>query len=99
MSVMSRSHGCSIHTDTHMGLLDALQHADKLAALDRHEADLKAQQHSLAKDAQACRDKEGERTCHGMTASCIPLCCCFTPHPMNSQQPQLRAMHDHLDAC
>ncbi len=37
-----------------------VQHADKLAALDRRESDLKAQQHSLANDAQALRDKEGE---------------------------------------
>jgi len=37
-----------------------VQHADKLAALDRRESDLKAQQHSLANDAQAFKDKEGE---------------------------------------
>ncbi len=41
-------------------MLALLQHADKLAALDRRESDLKAQQHSLANDAQGLKDKEGE---------------------------------------
>lgn len=47
-----------------------VQHADKLAALDRRESDLKAQQHSLASDAQAFKDKEGENPNSHCDASC-----------------------------
>ena len=37
-----------------------LQHADKLAALDRREADLQAQLHALASNTQELKNKEGE---------------------------------------
>ena len=37
-----------------------VQHADKLAALDRREADLKAQLQGLANDAQELKNKDGE---------------------------------------
>ena len=36
------------------------QHADKLATLERREADLKAQHNALANDAQEFKDKEGK---------------------------------------
>ena len=39
-----------------------LQHEDKLAALDRRDADLKAQLHALANDAQQLKNKEGLRS-------------------------------------
>jgi len=48
-----------------------VQHVDKLAALDRRESDLKAQQHSLGSDAQAFKDKEGESQ---QPLQCILLC-------------------------
>ena len=42
-------------------LLAVLQHADKLAALDRREAELKTQQDSLSAAVQAAKDKEGQQ--------------------------------------
>ena len=40
-----------------------LQHADRLAALDRREADLKAQQHSLNNSLEASKNKDGKLFC------------------------------------
>lgn len=37
-----------------------MQHAEKLATLERREADLKAQHTALANDAQDFKNKEGE---------------------------------------
>lgn len=47
-----------------------LQHADKLEALDRRESSFKAQQQSLAAEAQAYKDKEGECTAPAVFAAC-----------------------------
>ena len=41
-------------------LCGLVQHADKLATLERREADLKAQHNALANDAQHFKDKEGK---------------------------------------
>ena len=41
-------------------LCGVAQHADKLATLERREADLKAQHNALANNAQELKDREGE---------------------------------------
>ena len=41
-----------------------VQHADKLATLERREADLKAQLTDLANDAQELKNKEGTVVLH-----------------------------------
>ena len=41
-----------------------MQHADKLAALERREADLRAQLNGLANDAQEFKNKDGVASLH-----------------------------------
>lgn len=68
-----------------------VQHVDKLAALDRRESDLKAHQHSLANDAQAFKDKEGETQ---QPSQCILPCMlmCGVDYPASCD-------HDNEAAC
>lgn len=44
---------------SYSGLCGWVQHAEKLATLERREADLKAQHSALANDAQDFKNKEG----------------------------------------
>jgi hypothetical protein len=73
-------------------LLCVVQRADKLAALDRRESDLKAQQHSLANDAQAFKDKEGKSQ---QPLQCILQCIftCGVDHPASYDQNNEAACH------
>ena len=48
------------HLDLTWTLCGVAQHADKLATLERREADLKAQHNALANNAQELKDREGE---------------------------------------
>ena len=75
-----------------------VQHADKLAALDRRESDLKAQQHSVANDAQALKDKEGEAQ---QPSQCILLCIfmCQVDHPVSYDHKDDAACDACLCAC
>ena len=71
-----------------------VQHADKLAALERRESDLKAQQHSLANDAQALKDKEGATQ---QPLQCIlqSISTCGVDHPASCDHNNEAA----CDAC
>lgn len=82
----------------HVQLLwGVLQHADKLAALDRREADLKAQLQAVASDAQELKNKDGESM---LIQFFLPFPCSCATHSFTELSPHLREaaiFHWHYD--